>query len=66
LENSTKAKIFQALDKRDIHVKALSQGTEELNMSLVIKKEDLIDAIILIHNSLCEDFESLNCQDAIR
>lgn len=63
LENITKAKIFQALDKKNIHVKALSQGTEELNLSLVIKKEDVIDAILLIHDSLCEDFESIKCQD---
>ncbi|MFX0057736.1 MAG: aspartate kinase [Candidatus Hodarchaeota archaeon] len=63
LENDTKAMIFQALGKKKIHVKALSQGTEELNLSLVISEEELIDAINLIHDSLCEDFELLKGRD---
>jgi len=63
LENLTKAMIFQALDKKGVEVKALSQGTEELNISLVIKKESLIDAINLIHDDLCEDIGADKCQD---
>ena len=56
LENKTKAKIFEALDKKNIHVKALSQSSEELNLSLVIDKKDLINAINLIHDDLWEEF----------
>jgi len=63
LENKTKAKIFEALDKKNIHVKALSQSSEELNISLVIDKKDLFDAINVIHDDLCEDFENIKCND---
>jgi len=59
LENATKALIFQALEKKNIHVKALTQSTEELNLSLVIERQDLIDAIKIIHDDLCEDFENI-------
>jgi len=52
LENSTKAIIFQALEKKNIHVKALTQSTEELNLSLVIERQDLLDAIKIIHDDL--------------
>jgi aspartokinase len=58
LENTTKAIIFQALEKKDIHVKALTQSTEELNLSLVIERQDLMDAINVIHDDLCKDFET--------
>lgn len=58
LENKTKAKIFEALDKKNVHVKALSQSSEELNLSLVIDKENLLDAISVIHDDLCEEFET--------
>ena len=63
LENKTKAKIFNALDKKDIRVKAICQSYEELNLSLVIEKNKLIDAINLIHDDLCEDFETLKCKN---
>jgi len=63
LENKTKSQIFNALDKKNIHVKALSQSYEELNLSLVIDGEKLIDAINLIHDELCEEFESKKCED---
>jgi aspartate kinase len=56
LENLTKVKIFQALEKRNIRVKAISQSTEELNLSLVINRNDVIPAILIIHDDLCEDF----------
>lgn len=57
LENLTKAKIFQGLDKENIHVKALTQSTEELNLSLVIDRKDVLNAINIIHDDLCEDFD---------
>jgi aspartate kinase len=56
LENVTKVKIFQALEKGAIHVKALTQSTEELNLSLVIDRKDVINAIIVIHDDLSKDF----------
>jgi aspartokinase len=52
LENTTKAIIFQALEKKNIRVKALTQSTEELNLSLVIERQDLMDAIRVIHDDL--------------
>ena len=58
LENKTKATIFQALEKKDIHVKALTQSTEELNFSLVIERQNLMDAIKVIHDDLYEDFKT--------
>ncbi|MFW9947036.1 MAG: aspartate kinase [Candidatus Odinarchaeota archaeon] len=57
LDNLTKVKIFQALEKKQIKVKALTQSIEELNFSLVIDKKKLFDAINVIHNDLYEDFE---------
>ncbi|MFX1259684.1 MAG: aspartate kinase [Promethearchaeota archaeon] len=63
LENKTKALIFRALDKKKIHVKALSQSSEEVNFSLVVERKDLIDAIKIIHNDLCGDFSEVKCKD---
>ena len=63
LENKTKSQIFNALDKKNIVVKALSQSYEELNLSIVIDKDKLMEAINLIHDELCEDFESIKCTD---
>ena len=63
LENKTKTQIFNALDKRNIKVKAISQSFEELNLSIVVEKEKLMDAINVIHNDLCEEFESPKCLD---
>ncbi len=61
LENNTKAKIFNALDKRNIQVKAISQSYEELNLSIVIEKDKLTEAIQLIHNDLCQNGENNYC-----
>lgn len=63
LENDTKAKIFSALAKKQVKVKAISQSYEELNLSIVIAKDKLIDAIIAIHNDLCDDFGLYKCKD---
>ncbi len=57
LENLTKAKIFLALEKINVHVKALTQSTEELNLSLVINRKDVMSAINIIHDDLCENFD---------
>jgi len=58
LETKTKADIFNALDKKHINVKAISQSYNELNLSIVINREKLSDAITIIHDDLYEDFES--------
>lgn len=58
LETKTKAEIFNALDKKDIKVKALSQGLNELNLSIVIEREKLIEAINIIHDDLYDEFEA--------
>ena len=63
LENKTKAMIFEALDKKNIQVKAISQSYEELNISLVIEQKNLIEAINLIHDDLCEDFDTKKFDD---
>jgi bifunctional aspartokinase / homoserine dehydrogenase 1 len=63
LENLTKVSIFKALDEKDIHVKAITQGTEELNLSLVLKREDLTSAVNLIHKHLCENSETGFCKE---
>ncbi len=60
LENQTKAKIFNALDKKNIKVKSISQSYDELNLSIVIAKDRLIDAIKIIHDDLYEEFEPIN------
>ncbi len=61
LENKTKVMIFEALDKKNIHVKALSQSSEELNLSLVVDQKNLIDAIKAIHENLCEVLIDTKC-----
>ncbi|MFX1281448.1 MAG: aspartate kinase [Promethearchaeota archaeon] len=57
LETKTKADIFNALSKKNIKVKAISQSFEELNLSIVIDRERLVDAINIIHDDLYEEFE---------
>jgi aspartate kinase len=54
LDNLTKVAIFKALDEKNIHIKAITQGTEELNLSLVLKREDLNPAVKVLHKHLCE------------
>lgn len=58
LETKTKTEIFNALDKKNIKVKAISQSYDEINLSIVIDKENLFDAINIIHDDLYEEFES--------
>ncbi len=58
LDNDTKVKIFKALGEKNIHVKAISQSTEELNLSLVIDKNQVMSAIKIIHEFLYENLKS--------
>jgi aspartate kinase len=62
LDNKTKVMIFSALDKKNIHVKALSQSSEELNLSIVIAPKDLFNAINVIHEELCDEFDVKICE----
>lgn len=45
-------KVFQSLGKNGINIIAIAQGSSELNISLVIEKEDLKKALNVLHNSL--------------
>ncbi len=60
LETKTKAEIFNALDKKNIKVKAISQSYDELNLSIVIERDKLVDAINIIHDDLYEEFKGGN------
>lgn len=44
-------KLFDALGKNGINVIAITQGSSELNISIVIKREDEIKAIRVIHEA---------------
>jgi aspartokinase len=58
LDTKTKTEIFNALDKKNILVKAISQSYNEINLSIVIDKENLTKAIRVIHDDLYDKFES--------
>jgi len=60
LETRTKAEIFNALDKKNIKIKAISQSHDELNLSIVIDRDQLVDAINIIHDDLYDEFEDSN------
>ncbi|MBY9019315.1 MAG: ACT domain-containing protein, partial [Candidatus Lokiarchaeota archaeon] len=60
LENKTKALVFNALDEKNIPVLAISQSTEELNLSLVIHNENIKDAIIVVHKYLSGSLDKKN------
>ena len=45
-------KVFQALGKNGINIIAIAQGSSELNISLVIEKENLKKAMNVLHSSL--------------
>jgi aspartate kinase len=60
LETKTKTEIFSALEKKNINVKAISQSHNELNLSLVIERDKLVDAINAIHDDLYEEFEGFD------
>ncbi len=45
-------KVFHALGKAGVNIIAIAQGSSELNISMIIKKETLKKAINAIHNDL--------------
>lgn len=63
LDNETRALLFSALARKNVPVRALSQSYDELNLSLVIDKENLIDAIKIINDDLCSDLEGVSCEN---
>jgi len=53
--------LFQSLGKNGINVKAIAQGSSELNISTVIYSADLIKALNVVHDSfLLSNFLQLN------
>ncbi|MFA5816634.1 MAG: bifunctional aspartate kinase/homoserine dehydrogenase I [Bacteroidales bacterium] len=46
------ARVFGPLGRNGINVKAISQGSSELNISIVIKQNDLKKALRILHQSL--------------
>ena len=44
-------KIFQSLGKNDINISAIAQGSSELNITIVVKKEDEDKALNTIHDT---------------
>ncbi|MFZ4399321.1 MAG: bifunctional aspartate kinase/homoserine dehydrogenase I [Bacteroidales bacterium] len=46
------ARVFGPLGRNGINVKAISQGSSELNISIVIKENDLKKALRILHQSL--------------
>lgn len=46
------ARVFGPLGRNGINVKAISQGSSELNISVVIKESDLKKALRILHQSL--------------
>lgn len=45
-------KVFNALGKNGVNIIAIAQGSSELNISCVIKKEELSKALNVLHDSL--------------
>lgn len=48
-KSSVQAKIFSALAKENINIIAMSQAGDGLNLSMVLKKEDVVKAVKLIN-----------------
>lgn len=54
-------KLFQALGKNGINIVAIAQGSSELNISTVIKKEDEAKALNALHDAFfLSNYKSLN------
>lgn len=45
-------RVFQSLGRNKINIIAIAQGSSELNISLVINKNDLSKALNVLHNAL--------------
>ncbi|TFF97658.1 MAG: aspartate kinase [Promethearchaeota archaeon] len=63
LDNETKSRIFKALAKKNVKVTSVAQSHKGVNLSLIVQKDKLLDGITLIHDALCEDFDTFKCID---
>lgn len=52
--HGTSAKIFYALGKNSINIRAIAQGSTENNISFIIKKQDFIKSLNILHESFFE------------
>ena len=44
------AKVFQTMARNGVNIRAIAQGSSELNISFIIKKEDAKKAVESLHN----------------
>ncbi len=54
-------KVFQSLGANGVNIAAIAQGSSELNISMVIDRQDEVQALNSLHNSFfCDGIKSLN------
>lgn len=59
--SSIPGKIFHALGKNGINISAIAQGSSQLNLSLVVSKEDESKALNVIHDEFfLSDYKTIN------
>ncbi|BEH03728.1 bifunctional aspartate kinase/homoserine dehydrogenase I [Candidatus Karelsulcia muelleri] len=54
MKHGTSGKIFSAMGKNSINIRAIAQGSTEKNISVVIKKPDLKKALNILHEEFFE------------
>lgn len=54
------SKIFSSLGKSKVNVLAISQGSSKYSISLVIKKENILESMQLVHNALFYNKKIIN------
>lgn len=52
--HGTSGKMFYALGRNSINIRAIAQGSTEKNISVVIKKQDFIKSLNILHESFFE------------
>lgn len=52
--HGTSAKMFYALGRNSINIRAIAQGSTEKNISVVIKKQDFVKSLNILHESFFE------------
>jgi len=54
-------KVFQSLGANGVNIAAIAQGSSELNISMVIDRQDEVQALNALHNTFfCDGIRSLN------
>jgi len=51
-------KIFEVLGRRNINISAIAQGSSELNISFIVKKDDTDEALNAIHHSFFDNHKT--------